>query len=197
MMNHIISFILKYSISEDCINEEDLDIYSFGLECMLLKLVHYTSYIVIGIVLDSLVSLFVSACILMPLRTRTGGYHANTRIGCYFFSCSMVIMLCILNRIFLPFWIILLCLFFADIAVLLWAPIGNENRILEQEEIVQFRRQAISLLMIGNVVFLVLIWNEIEIYKYLANGIAMAAILLLLGKGKERLAGISMEKYSL
>lgn len=51
--------------------------------------------------------------------------------------------------------------------------------------------------MLGNVVFWVLIWNEIEVYKYLTNGIAMAAMLLLLGKGKERLTGISLEKYSL
>lgn len=36
-------------------------------------------------------------------------------------------------------------------------------------------------------------WNGIEIYKYLATGIAMAAILLLLGKGKEWLAGIRIE----
>lgn len=197
MMNHIIRFILKYSISENCINEEDIDIYSFGLECMFLKLIHYTSYIVIGIVLDSLVSLFVSACILMPLRTRAGGYHANTRIGCYFFSCFMVIILCMMNRIFLPTWLIILCLFFANISILLWAPTENENRILEQEEIVRFRRQAIALLMIGNAIVCVLIWNDIEIYKYLANGVAMAAMLLLMGKRKEWLTGIRLEETKL
>ncbi|RKI39309.1 hypothetical protein D7V86_17280 [bacterium D16-51] len=196
MMNHIIRCILTYSISEDCINKKDLDIYSFGMECMILKWIHYTSYIVIGIVLDSLISLFVSACILVPLRTRAGGYHANTRIGCYFFSCFMVIMLCILNGIFLPDWIIILCLFFSDIAIFLLAPIENENRILEQDEITQFRRQVIILLMIGNVAFLILQWNEIAISKYLENGIVMAAILLLLGKGKECLTSISLKKYS-
>lgn len=52
---------------------------------MFLKLLHYISYLIIGIALDSLLSLFVSACIFIPLRTKAGGYHANTRIGCYFF----------------------------------------------------------------------------------------------------------------
>lgn len=79
-MNYIISVIL-----ESCISKDDLEIYSFGLECMFLKLLHYISYLIIGIALDSLLSLFVSACILIPLRTKAGGYHANTRIGCYFF----------------------------------------------------------------------------------------------------------------
>lgn len=189
-MNYIISVILESCISENCISEDDLEIYSFGLECMFLKLLHYIYYLIIGIALDSLLSLFVSACILIPLRTKAGGYHANTRIGCYFFSCSMVIVLCVLNKIFLPVWSIIFCLFVADFVILLWAPVENENRILEQEEIVQFRRQVIVLLMLSNAIFCVLMWNEIEIYKYLASGIAMAAMLLLLGKGKEWPAGI-------
>ena len=197
MLNHIIRFVLKCCISEDCINEDDLEIYSFGLECMFLKLIHYTSYLIIGIVLDSLVSLLVSACILMPLRTKAGGYHANTQIGCYFFSCFMIIILCMLNRIFLPTWLIILCLFFSNIAMLLWAPTENENRILEQDEIVRFRRQAIELLMLGNVVVCILIWNDIEIYKYLANGIAMAAMLLLMGKRNEWFLGFRIERTKL
>jgi len=88
-------------------------------------------------------------------------------------------------------------LFVADIVILLWAPGENENRILEQEEIVQFRRQAIILLILSNVIFCVLIWNEIEIYKYLANGVAIAAMLLLLGKIKEWLIDIRLEKTKL
>lgn len=84
-MNYIIRVILECSISESCISEDDLEIYNFGLECMFLKLLHYISYLIIGIALDSLLSLFVSACIFIPLRTKAGGYHANTRIGCYFF----------------------------------------------------------------------------------------------------------------
>lgn len=95
-----------------------------------------------------------------------------------------------LNKIFLPVWSIILCLFVAGFVILLWAPIENENRILEQEEIVQFRRQVIVLLMLGNAIFCVLMWNEIEIYKYLVSGIVIAAMLLLLGKGKEWIAGI-------
>ena len=78
-----------------------------------------------------------------------------------------------LNKIFLPVWSIILCLFVAGFVILLWAPVENENRTLEQEEIVQFRRQAIVLLMLSNAIFCVLMWNGIEIYKYLATGIAM------------------------
>ncbi len=37
-MNHIIRVILECSISESCISEDDLEIYSFGLECMFLKI---------------------------------------------------------------------------------------------------------------------------------------------------------------
>lgn len=64
MYSRIINWILVHILSENHIDEENAEIYYFGLECMLLKLVHYTSYIFIGILLHYIAYLLVFLMLL-------------------------------------------------------------------------------------------------------------------------------------
>lgn len=89
-MDRLVKSILLKMQTMKFVDEEDIEIYQFGLECMLLKLVHITSYLLIGICMREFFSLLVSGSILIPLRRKAGGYHAKTRIGCYLFSCCVV-----------------------------------------------------------------------------------------------------------
>ena len=91
-MDRLVNCILFKMQSEKLVDEEDIEIYQFGLECILLKLIHIISYLLIGICMEDVFSLLVSGSILIPLRRKTGGYHAKTRVGCYIFSCCVVIM---------------------------------------------------------------------------------------------------------
>lgn len=183
-MDYILDLFLKHIISEKCIKEEERDIYRFGLECMILKLIHYVSYIIIALALHSLPSLLISSCVMIPLRSKAGGYHAKTRIGCYVFSCSMITVICLLNRIILPELIHMIILVIANIILLIWAPVENENRPLEQVEVYAFRKQVIIILLIADTIILGMIWQGISIYNFLMNGIVMMSILLALEKAK-------------
>lgn len=184
-MDYILDLFLKHIVSEECIKEEELDIYRFGLECMILKLIHYVSYIIIAIVLHSLPGLLLSSCVMIPLRSKAGGYHAKTRIGCYVFSCSMITALCLLNRMVLPEFIHMVILVIANIIILVWAPVENENRPLEQVEINVFRKRVIITLLIADAIIFVMIWQNASMYNFLINGIVMMSILLTLEKAKE------------
>lgn len=183
-MDYILDLFLKHIISEECIKEEELDIYRFGLECLILKLIHYVSYIIIAIVLHSLPSLLISSCVMIPLRSKAGGYHAKTRVGCYIFSCSMITALCLLNKMVLPISIQIVILVIGNIILLFWAPVENENRPLEQVEINVFRKQVIITLLMADTIIFVMIWQNISIYNFLINGIVMMSILLTLEKAK-------------
>ena len=183
-MDYILDLFLKHIISEKCIKEEEADVYRFGLECMILKLIHYVSYIIIALALHSLPSLLISSCVMISLRSKAGGYHAKTRIGCYAFSCSMITVLCLLNRMVLPELIHMVMLVIANIIILVWAPVENENRPLEQVEINVFRKQVIITLLIADAIIFVMIWQNISICNFLINGIVMISILLTLEKTK-------------
>ena len=184
MLNRIIQSSLRLLISENEISEEDIDTYYFGLECTILKILHYLSYIIVGVILNEVVSLFISACVFMPLRSHAGGYHAKTRIGCYIFSCSTVSLLCMANMLTIDTRIMIGLLIIADIVILILAPLENENNILSIVEKKVHRKKSYIILITYNVIIGLLLVLSSSSARYLVNGIILAAILLLLGKCK-------------
>lgn len=184
-MNNIINRLLMHMISEECIHKEERDIYQFGIECLLLKFIHYITYLVIAFFLHSIVNLIITASILVPLRGASGGYHAKTRIGCYVFSCFMVITICVLDKKCFPLWLYLIEGVVANVAILLWAPVENDNRALEEFEKHKFHNRAIFLILISDmIIFFLMIEGNTRIAGCLSHGIMVAATLLLMGKYK-------------
>lgn len=164
------------------IDEGNEDIYRFGLECLLLKLVHYTSYLCIGIALHMLFPLIVSALTLMPFRSMAGGYHAKTRTGCYIFSCLVVFLVCILNKFVLPEEISIAILCMVNSITWIFAPTDNDNRKLTYNEKQKFKKKALMILGAGDVAVFLAMFNELQLYQWLLNGLAIAAVLIPLGK---------------
>lgn len=187
MMDNLIQSILFRMKWSKLVNEDDEDVYRFGLECLLLKLIHYSSYLFIGFVLRMTIPMLVSAMALMTLRSRSGGYHAKTRFGCYLFSCFVVFLVCMLNKVMFPGWLLVLVVFMVNIVVCCFAPLENENRILDLSEIKEFRKQALSLLGIADVVIITTALMDCIISQWLLNGILIAAILILLEKCKRNI----------
>lgn len=183
MMKDVINKILMHIISEGYIEKEDWDVYYFGLECMFLKMIHYISYMIIGCLLDSVREIIISAFILIPLRRKSGGYHAKTKMGCYIFSCCMVVMLCMMNKCRMLFWNDFLGMIVADFVIYIMAPIENENRALSELEKNLFRKQSLLLLLITNICYIILMFFiSKEIARYLRNGVVLASLLCLMGK---------------
>lgn len=187
-MNRLVRGILIKIQTERFVGKEDIEIYQFGLECMLLKAVHMISYLLIGICMGELPSLLVSGGVLISLRRKAGGYHAKTRIGCYMFSCCVVFLLCLTNKIGLKPIVGIIGMVVVNILIVLYAPVENENRALEPEEKILFRKQAIGLLVVTNVIILtiLLIHKYLFVAYWLEKGVVFAGILLMLGvKGKK------------
>ncbi|MBD5543342.1 MAG: accessory gene regulator B family protein [Lachnospiraceae bacterium] len=187
-MDRLVRGILLKIQTEELVDKEDIEIYQFGLECILLKLIHIASYLLIGICMGEVFSLLVSGSILIPLRRKAGGYHAKTRMGCYIFSCFVVCLLCLFNKVTIAPIVGIIGLVVADTLILMFAPVENENRMLEPDEKILFRKQAIGLLVSVNIVVLAILF----IHKYLfvaywmEKGVIFTGVLLALGVKKKR-----------
>lgn len=173
---------------EKLVDKEDIEIYQFGLECILLKLVHIASYLLIGICMREVLSLLVSGSIVIPLRRKTGGYHAKTRMGCYIFSCFVVFLLCLFIKVTIEPITGIIGMVVADILVVIFAPVENENRVLKPDEKIIFRKQAIGLLVLANVVVLAILFihKYLFIAYWLEKGMMFIGVLLALGIKKKR-----------
>lgn len=90
-MDKLLKNVLSCMRTKGLLDKNEEDVYRFGLECLLLEVVHYLSYIVIGFAMRMIIPMIVTAMVLIPLRRKSGGFHARTRSGCYLFSCSIVV----------------------------------------------------------------------------------------------------------
>lgn len=181
-MDKLLKNVLSCMRTKGLLDENEEDVYRFGLECLLLEVVHYLSYIVIGFVMRMIMPMIVTAMVLIPLRRKSGGFHARTRSGCYLFSCSIVVAVCLLDKIIFPLWLCTITTFGANAIIFAFAPIENENRTLDQEEQKKFRKQALIILVLADMAIIISHKIHIEVCQWLLNGMIVAALLNLCGK---------------
>ena len=182
--------LLNHMIKRNIINEEDVEIYRFGLEALKLKMFHYVSYLLIAIFCDGVAEFLLFFIAFVLLRKSAGGYHAKTKGGCYVLSCLTVILaIAIMKNITMENTTLVvgvLLLIIADIVIFRLAPLGNRNRELEYEEEKYFRKKTILLLILENISVLLLIWvNKEQHALSFVLAIVCQAILLLLQKGND------------
>ncbi len=187
-MDKIIQKILQQLETRSFVKQDDLELYGFGIECLLLKIIHIISYVLIGLCMKELLSLLISGAVLIPLRRKTGGYHAKTRTRCYVFSCCVVFLLCLANKTTVIPFISYGGILVTNILILLVAPIENENRKLDPDELALFRRQARKLLFILNTVIIAiyLLDKYLFLAHWLENGMIFAGGLLIIGIKKDK-----------
>lgn len=181
-MERLLESVLCRMKLKKVINVDEEDVYRFGLECLLLEVIHYSSYIVISFILKMTIPMLVSAMVLIPLRRKSGGYHARTRGRCYLFSCTIVVVTCLLNKIIFPLWLSIITLLLSNVIVVALTPVENENRSLDQTEQKKFRKQALVILMMADVAVIISYIADWVIFQWLLNGVIIAAQLTLFGK---------------
>lgn len=150
MADMLLAQMIKFNIIE----KEEEEIYRFGLESLLLKLIHYSTYLFIAVFFREVIPFLFFFVAFLLLRKNAGGYHAKTKWACYVRSCLVVI-----GTVFGIKWgrtwsnaefICAALVIIGDIVIYKIAPLGNRKRELDGEEIRYFRRRTRSFLAIEN-----------------------------------------------
>lgn len=174
-------------LRENAVCEEEADVYRFGIEVTILKALHLFSYLVIAVCMRRVPEFIVIFSIFCAFRRNVGGFHAKTRTGCYLFSCSVIVMaLAAAGNEIDP--IFLYGLTFCELMLLLFVfPVKNENRPLDEEEIVCFRKRLFILILLYMAAFVLTAWARwFRLIQLYVIGLTLAASLALLGKIQER-----------
>ena len=133
-----------------------------------------------------------------PLRIYAGGYHADTEFRCYLLSTMCeIIILGIGSMIKIPKSIFVVAmLFLVSILILHFAPQGNVNKLLNQQEYILYKEKVRRILTIHGLVFgatyvigLSTVWQTIVLSQILMLVILVAGQIKwkCYLKGKERL----------
>lgn len=96
-MFKFVSYISEKMVCREIILQEDKDIYSYGLECLFLKIIHITSYFLIAVMLHSIKE-FVIATItflkLAPMDNENKRFIQSEKI--FFRRRSMQILIAVI-----------------------------------------------------------------------------------------------------
>lgn len=183
MADRLLKQMIKFNIIE-CGDEE---IYRFGLEGMILKLIHYTTYLLIAVFFRETIRFLIFFTAFLLLRKNAGGYHAKTKLGCYISSCATVLTAIIIMKFFSECEFVIIAesslIIIADTLFCMMAPLGNKNRTLSEKEKNFFKKQSMSFLIVENVLLCVMIIGKKEAFAIpVGMAIICEAILLLLEK---------------
>ena len=179
----IVDIIIENLIRDNSIDSADSEMYRFGVEVTILKALHYTSYLVIALCMNKFLEFAVIFVVFYIFRRNTGGYHAQTRIGCYLFSCAVIFLSLFATELSFS-WRAMTTVSFLDlIALLILSPAQHSNRKLDMEDIVCFRRR----LKIISLAFLIIYiattgLGGIYLIELYAIGLTTVTLLTILGK---------------
>ena len=147
MFHRISAKITDELIRLNTISSVDRDTYEYGVQHILITLLNIITVIIIGFVLNAVIEALVFITAFIPLRIFAGGFHFSTPIRCYIFSSGFVAAVLLAMRYFsisLLIYCLLYCL--ASAIILIFSPVEDVNKPLDQVEKKVYRKRAIIVL---------------------------------------------------
>lgn len=132
------------------LQEDDKDIYLFGVYQGAILLLNICTALLIGVALNMLLEIVIYLICFLPLRIFAGGYHAKTQLRCYIMS-SFTTVIILLGIQFLQqqesIWEFLS--YFVSFGII-WrfAPVADANKPLLEKEQVNYQKKVRKVLLL-------------------------------------------------
>lgn len=178
--------LIKLLLDKNIIQQHEIEIYEFGIECLLFKTFNYLVYVLVGIFLKMPIELFFLSIPFISLRKSAGGFHAKTKVRCFFFSIFCEIVALLMIRCEIPILLGIIIMAVSDIVIIKLAPVDNEAKRMSLDEKNYYTRRSQKRDAIFTVLSLgMLALEEKSFFLSMVTGISLSAILLVLGKLQE------------
>lgn len=176
-----ISRLIQYQIIE----EDNKEIYMYGLECYILKIIHIGIFLSIGLLTDTFLNTIIFLIAYSLLRTYAGGYHANSLRKCFLFSIiisiTVVLTSYFLARIEVPNIYNISLLIISLFVVGKFAPADTEKKRHDLLEKKVYKRKVNVILIIC--ILLIIVSRLIKLYwvaDAITLGIVIEAVMIII-----------------
>lgn len=179
--------LCNHFVENRIIEEEDREIYQYGLHQGIVMIINFISMLVIGILLHMVLQSILFLIFFIPIRTYAGGYHAKTQTRCYFVSLGIDII-ALLGIRYLPtdLWISTIILIITSAVFLKLAPSEAENKPLSEGEVTKYKRVARIIWVIETIMlFFAVIFKFQQLGNCILISFAVLSILLIMGEFKK------------
>ena len=182
MLTLLADRITNYLICKNTIEDDNREIYQYGLEQFLSTALNILTTLVLGIIFGKIYQSLVFVVAFMVLRSYSGGYHASTSVRCYIFSViSITAGLSVMKFVEINRLVCLGLLILSSVIILVLSPIGTANKPLDEIEKIIYKKKVVfvwSIEVCVALLFIVLNITEIHIAIVLAQTLVDIALLL-------------------
>ena len=137
-MIHLIALVIAdFFVSKDVITEEEKEVCAYGMELIISGIINVSLVIIIGLITCNIWYAIVYNTMMIVIRMYTGGYHADTHLGCNICYCGVFLISLIILRIQMLVkgdvltWIIAAA---GYLIIVLNAPLEHHNKRLTIEQ---------------------------------------------------------------
>lgn len=191
MQGKIIQRVTDELVSNEIIDPEDSELYTYGLQQGALMLLNIFTILIVGKIFGMLWESVVFMVTYIPLRTYAGGYHARTQLKCYISSVALIVAV-LLGIRFIPWtnFIIIMISIISGLIIYILSPVEDSNKPLDVAEVKVYRKKARIILALEFGVFILLVNLGVKsIATCLSISLLSLSMMLICGKIKTIIGG--------
>lgn len=184
---------LSHKIGDDLVHSgvvkaEDAEIYIYGINQILVSLFNVSSALIIGMILGVFFEIAIFIVSYIPLRSFAGGYHAKTPLRCYVFSVIMLSLVSVgMKYLYLTEWVYYAVLLVTALIVVLFSPIEDRNKPLDEIEHKVYKKRAIFILVADILIgFALKLAGLGNLFVAVVYSFVVLSVMLLLGWVKNK-----------
>ena len=188
MINNLSVYFTEKLLSNGTINDEDKELYIYGLFMLLSQLMFFIITCIFGLILKCILESIIFYIAFQFIRKYAGGYHASTETRCEVLS-TLSILACIvaikLSKIYDFQTVLLLITILSAVCIFVFCPLDTPEKPLSDKEFKYFRK--VSWLILFVIVAAIIVSYVFKFQIVTVPGclsLILESILLALGKIK-------------
>lgn len=192
MINHLAERLVKKLLSNGTIDEEDRELYIYGLFILLSQLMFFIITAVFGLALGCIVESIVFYVAFQFIRKYAGGYHASTEARCEIMSTLSILACIVVIRLEKQFdfqMVLLIAAAISAVCIFCFCPLDTPEKPLSEKEFKYFRKISWIILFVITGAILISYVLKLELVSVpCCMSLILEAILITAGKINKAIA---------
>ncbi len=191
-MNTVSEKISNVLWEQGILKKDDKNICSYGLDILISSVAEVTAILIISLLVNNFRETAVFFAAFIPLRIFAGGYHAKTRMRCFFVSLAVYAVFSVVVRTIPAGKYSLLSIISAPISlaiVLAFAPVVHKNKSASENERKIYRDKSIRICLAESAVIF------LAVYIFKSSRFAVSAALGQLAVTLSMLAAVIKNEF--
>lgn len=151
MIRKLSERFVSWQAARGILAEEETSVYQYAYEILINQIINVLIAILIAVIWQSPIPVFVFLASYIPLRSYCGGYHAKTNGGCTVVSAILICVVCGAVKLVpleLVWTVQLASVAVLGFFVLLYAPVEDSNKPLDELESVRYRKFSVGIWLV-------------------------------------------------